>query len=287
LLRVSISKRAQLRFQLSERLPAVNADSTQLRQVIMNLVINASDAMGEADGVIGVSTGTQRLSLSELVAARASADAAPGEYLWFEVSDTGCGMPPEVLARIFDPFFTTKFTGRGLGLAAVLGIVRSHRGALKVTSQPGKGTTFRVYLPSMHRPVRESLGSAVPSADWRGQGCVLLVDDEETVRITTGRMLEGMGFTVLTAADGLEALQVFAEHLDARFILLDLSMPRLDGVETFREIRKMRPDARVLLMSGFTKLEAMKRFGMEGLCGFIQKPFTMRQLAEKAKATLA
>jgi len=243
--------------------------------------------LGEADGVIAVSTGTERLSLAELVAARASTDAAPGEYIWCEVGDNGCGMSPEVLARIFDPFFTTKCTGRGLGLAAVLGIVRSHRGALKVTSEPGTGTTFRVYLPSTHRPAREVLGRAATPGDWRGEGSVLLVDDEETVRITTGRMLEGMGFTVLSATDGLEALQVFADNLDARFIVLDLSMPRLDGVETFREIRKMRPEARVLLMSGFTKIEAMKRFGMEGLAGFIQKPFTMRQLAEKAKATLA
>jgi len=286
LLRVSISKRAMLRFQLAGRLPAVNADSTQLRQVIMNLVINASDALGEADGIIAISTGTQQLDAADLTATRAPVEAAPGEYTWCEVTDTGCGMPPEVLARIFDPFFTTKFTGRGLGLAAVLGIVRSHRGALKVTSQPGKGTSFRVYLPSSRRPVRDLQGPAVPSTDWRGEGSVLLVDDEQTVRITTGRMLEGMGFNVLSANDGLEALRVFAEHPDARFILLDLSMPRLDGVETFREIRKMRPDARVLLMSGFTKIEAMKRFGMEGLAGFIQKPFTMRQLAEKAKATL-
>ncbi len=287
LLRVSISKRALLRFQLAERLPAVNADSTQLRQVIMNLVINASDALGEADGVIAIATGTQRLSLAELTAARAPAEAVPGDYIWCEVSDTGCGMPPEVLARIFDPFFTTKFTGRGLGLAAVLGIVRSHRGALMVNSCPGQGTTFRVYLPSTHRPVRELAGPMPTMAGWRGEGSVLLVDDEETVRITTGRMLEGMGFTVLSASDGLEALQVFADNPEIRFVLLDLSMPRLDGVETFREIRKMRPEARVLLMSGFTKIEAMKRFGMEGLCGFIQKPFTMRQLVEKAKAILA
>jgi PAS domain S-box-containing protein len=287
LLRVSISKRAMLRFQLAERLPAVNADSTQLRQVIMNLVINASDALGDADGVIAITTGTQRLGPAELTAARAPAEAVPGDYTWCEVSDTGCGMPPEVLARIFDPFFTTKFTGRGLGLAAVLGIVRSHRGALTVNSCPGQGTTFRVYLPSTHRPVRELAGPAPTVPGWRGEGTVLLVDDEETVRITTGRMLEGMGFTVLSAVDGLDALQVFAGHTDIRFVLLDLSMPRLDGVETFREILKMRPGSRVLLMSGFTKIEAMKRFGMEGLCGFIQKPFTMRQLVEKAKAILA
>ncbi len=287
LLRVSISKRAALRFQLGERLPAANADGTQLRQVIMNLVINASDALSEADGAISISTGVQSLSLADLATAHAPAEAMPGEYIWCEVADTGCGMAPEVMARIFDPFFTTKFTGRGLGLAAVLGIVRSHRGALTVCSRPGQGTTFRVYLPSTHRPARESLGPASSALGWRGEGQVLLVDDEETVRITTGRMLEGIGFEVLTASDGLEALQVFSEHLHVRFVLLDLSMPRLDGVETFREMRKMRPDTRVLLMSGFTKIEAMKRFGMEGLAGFIQKPFTMRQLAEKAKTTLA
>jgi two-component system, cell cycle sensor histidine kinase and response regulator CckA len=286
LLRVSISKRATLHFKLSSPLPAVNADATQLRQVIMNLVINASEALGDSDGSITISTGTRRLNAVELAEAHAPVEATPGDYVWCEVVDSGCGMPPEVLARIFDPFFTTKFTGRGLGLAAVLGIVRSHRGALHVVSNPGRGTIFRVLLPSARRAAKESGGPPSTISSWRGSGTVLLVDDEETVRITTGRMLEGIGFSVITAGDGIEAVEAFAKHPGVRMVLLDLSMPRMDGVEAFREIRKIRPDARVLLMSGFTKIEAMKRFRMEGLGGFIQKPFTMRQLAEKAKASL-
>jgi PAS domain S-box-containing protein len=287
LLRVSISKRAQLRFILASSLPAVNVDATQLRQVIMNLVINASDALGDGDGVIAISTGTQHMTAEDLATAHAPPEAAAGDYVWCEVADTGCGMAPEVIARIFDPFFTTKFTGRGLGLAAVLGIVRSHRGALKVTSQPGHGTTFRVLLPPARRPAK-ALGNPPSSpTGWRGTGTVLLVDDEETVRITTGRMLQGIGFTVITAGDGREAVQAFIANPDVRFVLLDLSMPHLDGVEAFREIRKIRADARVLLMSGFTKIEAMKRFRVDGPVGFIQKPFTMHQLSEKAKATLS
>jgi two-component system cell cycle sensor histidine kinase/response regulator CckA len=213
-------------------------------------------------------------------------EAQPGEFVWCDVSDTGCGMTPEVVARIFDPFFTTKFTGRGLGLAAVMGIVRSHRGALQVRSQPGLGTVFRVLLPAARRPAREMIGPPSTVSGWRSSGKVLLVDDEETVRITTGRMLEGIGFQVITAGDGYEAVETFTKNQDVRFVLLDLSMPRMDGVEAFREIRKIRGDVRVLLMSGFSKIEAMKRFRMDGLGGFVQKPFTMRQLAEKAKAIL-
>jgi two-component system, cell cycle sensor histidine kinase and response regulator CckA len=286
LLRVSISKRANLQFQLATALPAVNADATQLRQVIMNLVINASEALSDGDGTITISTGMLRLTAADLVAAHAPVEALPGEFVWCDVADTGCGMTSEVVARIFDPFFTTKFTGRGLGLAAVMGIVRSHRGALQVRSEPGVGTVFRVLLPAARRPAREMIGPPSTVTGWRSSGTVLLVDDEETVRITTGRMLEGIGFSVITAGDGHEAVETFAKNPDVRFVLLDLSMPRMDGVEAFRAIRKIRADVRVLLMSGFTKIEAMKRFRMDGLGGFIQKPFTMRQLAEKSKSIL-
>ncbi len=287
LLRVSISKRASIQYRLTPGLPAVNVDATQLRQVIMNLVINASEALGSGDGEITVSTGSKRMSAAELAEAHATTDGVPGEYVWCDIADTGCGMNPEVVARIFDPFFTTKFTGRGLGLAAVLGIVRSHRGALQVFSKPNEGTVFRVLLPSANRPARDISPPPSTVTGWRGKGTVLLVDDEETVRITTGRMLEGIGFTVITAGDGREAVEKFAAHPNVRFVLLDLSMPRLDGMEAFREIRKINPEARVLLMSGFTKIEVMKRHRMEGLSGFIQKPFTMRQLTEKAKATVS
>lgn len=286
LLRLSISKRAAIHYRLAPGLPAVNADATQLRQVIMNLVINASEALGNSDGEISVATGSKRMTAAELTEAHATADAAPGEYVWCDIADTGCGMKPEVVARIFDPFFTTKFTGRGLGLAAVLGIVRSHRGALQVSSKPGEGTVFRVLLPSANRPARDLSPPPSTVTGWRGSGTVLLVDDEETVRITTGRMLEGIGFTVIAAGDGREAVEKFASHPEVRFVLLDLSMPRLDGMEAFREMRKVRGDARVLLMSGFTKIEVMKRHRLDGIAGFIQKPFTMRQLAEKAKAAL-
>jgi CheY-like chemotaxis protein len=286
LLRVSISKRASFDLHLAPALPAVHADATQLRQVIMNLVINASDALGEVDGTISVSTGGQTLGGADLASAHVPGEAVPGDYVWFEVVDSGCGMEPDVIARIFDPFFTTKFAGRGLGLAAVLGIVRSHRGVLQVTSEPGAGTCFRVLLPSARRPAPAPEGPPSTVTGWRGAGQVLLVDDEETVRITTGRMLEGIGFEVIVAGDGREAVDAFAAHPEIRFVLLDLSMPRMDGTEAFREMRKLRPEARVLLMSGFPKIEAMKRFRLEGLSGFIQKPFTMRQLAEKAKATL-
>jgi CheY-like chemotaxis protein len=282
LLQVSISKRAVMKFNLSPGLPVVLGDATQLRQVVMNLVINASEAISDKSGFIGITTGLTRADRAYLSGAFFARDLPEGDYVSLEISDNGGGMSQEVLEKIFDPFFTTKFTGRGLGLAAVLGIVRGHNGALKVFSEEGWGTTFKILLPCAEG-VAEELTAATPgTAGWKGSGRVLVVDDEETVRVTTARMLEASGFTTKLADHGRTGVEEFSADPDGyTLIMLDLTMPHMDGDEAFRLIRELRPSARVLLMSGFNEQEAIARFTGKGLAGFIQKPFTFPALREK------
>ena len=288
LLQLSISKGAVLSFDLVANLPRIQADATQLRQIVMNLVINASEAIGERSGRIVVTTGLMTADRAYLTETYLSPDLPEGDYVFIEVSDNGAGMSAETRARIFDPFFTTKFTGRGLGLAAVLGIVRGHRGALKVYTEPGRGTSFKLLLPCVDG-LAENTGVAAGHAPrWTGEGTVLIVDDEETVRTVASRMLKAHGFEVVLAADGREALARFREQAGRfRLVLLDLTMPHLNGEETFRELRQIQPDARVLLMSGFNEQEAINRFTGKGLAGFVQKPFTPESLLAKLQAVLA
>jgi len=285
LLQLSISKKAVLKLDLADHLPGVMADATQIRQIIMNLVMNASDAIGEKSGLITISTAAHhadRKYLSDLVGAD---DLPAGQYVVLEVTDNGCGMSPETKAKIFEPFFTTKFTGRGLGLAAVLGIVRGHQGALKVYSELGRGSTFKLLLPAAGTATGDTRVDHRTSTHWRGSGTVLVIDDEESVRTVTGRMLKSLGFDVLTARNGREGLHVFSAHLDRiSAVLLDLTMPEMDGEEAFRELRNIQPNARVILMSGFNEQEAGARFVGKGLAGFLQKPFTPDELRERLAA---
>jgi CheY-like chemotaxis protein len=201
------------------------------------------------------------------------------------VQDTGYGMDQATLAKIFDPFFTTKFSGRGLGLAAVLGIVRGHKGAIKVYSTPGKGTTFKVLFPATEEPAGKT--SRVATRDLRGTGTVLVADDEEMVRRTAGEMLKQQGYSVILAANGPEAVDIFGEKAsEISIILLDLTMPLMSGEETLRRLQSIRSDVKVVLTSGYNEMEAIQRFAGNGLAGFIQKPYTPTQLAEKIKTVL-
>ena len=288
LLQVSISKRAVLKFSLADALPAVLGDATQLRQVVMNLVINASEAVGEKSGFISLTTGLTRADRQYLAGTFFAPDLPEGDYLCLEIADNGGGMPPEVQARIFDPFFTTKFTGRGLGLAAVLGIIRGHKGALKVFSEPGWGTTFKILLPCAEGPADVQAAEAVASDAWHGAGLALVVDDEETVRVTTARMLEALGFTTQLADHGRTGVELFrAAPGEFALVVLDLTMPHMDGEEAFAKITELRPDMRVLLMSGFNEQEAIARFTGKGLAGFLQKPFNLPALREKLQQIFA
>ena len=282
LLDASISKQAELKYEFPDDFPPVEADATQLRQVVMNLITNASDALGDSAGVITVRAGVTHVDRAHLLTTHLGNELEEGPYAFIEVADTGCGMDAAARDKMFDPFFTTKFTGRGLGLAAVQGIVRGHRGAIKVKSEPGKGTTFRVLLPVSQRPVTPGSDESRPSTDARRTGTVLVVDDEDMVRTAIKMTLEQSGFAVLCAADGQEALDVFREHnSEIDVVLLDMTMPHLSGEEVFREMRQVQADVRVVLSSGFSESEATERFAGTGLAGFIQKPFVPDVLVEK------
>lgn len=289
LLELSVGKQAILKFNLHERLPRIAGDATQIRQVIMNLVINASEALGDRGGVISLTTGVMHADRTYLTETYLAPELGEGDFVLLEVGDNGMGMAPEVQARIFDPFFTTKFTGRGLGLAAVLGIVQGHRGAIKVYSEPGKGTTVKILLPIDGAAVTADypMGARGGESKWMGTGTLLVVDDEPTVRAALERMLAALGFQTILAVDGRDALDKMTTHgARVEAVLLDLTMPNMGGEETFRELRRHYPGLPVLLLSGFTEDEAVARFTGKGLAGFLQKPFKMATLREQLQRVL-
>ncbi len=232
LIRTTISSRVVLERDFAENLPGILGDVTQLRQVIINLITNASEAIGDEDGVIRITTSLQRCDRHYLDLISIHEKLSEGDYVCLEVSDTGCGIDEGEREKLFDPFFTTKFAGRGLGLASVLGILRAHRGAAEIQSEPGQGTRFRVLLPAMTdlamAPTKEITASV--ASDGRK---VLLVDDEEAVRKVAKCMLEAGGYSVLTASNGRDAIETFRRAAeDIVCIILDVTMPGMDGMET-------------------------------------------------------
>jgi len=287
LVRASLPKTCALDLHLGESLPAIEADATQLRQVLMNLVVNAGEAVGDAAGVITVRVGVRECDRAYLAGGVLDQAIPEGPYVALEVTDTGCGMSGETQARMFEPFFTTKFTGRGLGLAAVLGIIRGHHGTIRVTSEPGRGTQIEALFPPTTRPViAPQVPAPVPTA-WRGEGTILVVDDEAHIRAGAAEVLEHAGFTVLTAADGQEAVAVFRDHAaTVRVVLLDLTMPHMDGAATALELRQIRPDVRIVLTSGYTAEEATRQFTDRDLVGFLQKPYALKDLLATVRGAL-
>lgn len=280
LLDVSISKMAKLKLNFAPNLPAVEADATQIRQIVMNLVINASEAIGDNSGVITITTGYRNCDKNYLKNFWLNEDIKEGFYVYIDIADTGCGMSRDTLAKIFDPFFTTKFTGRGLGMAAVQGIVKGHKGAIKVDSEPGQGTTFKILLPASSAPTTIINRDSHTADDWKGVGKVLLVDDEETIRDVAKEMLREFGFTTITANDGRDAIEIFKENPDIDFVVLDLTMPNMDGEQCFRELKQINPDVKVIISSGFSEHEVTQKFAGSGLAGFIQKPYKLSILKE-------
>ncbi len=286
LLTVSVSKKALLKYQLTPALPPIMADASQLRQVVMNLVINASEAIGERSGVIAVTTGAVECDEAYLRTTFLGL-SKPGVYVCLEVSDTGCGMDAATKARMFDPFYTSKFTGRGLGLAAVLGIVRGHRGAIKVYSEPGQGTSFKVYFPSDTDAVAVKRPPRSEDADWRGEGLILLVDDEESLVVIGKKMLERSGFQVITAANGREAVDVFtAQSGSLRAVVMDLTMPHMDGDAAFRHMHTINPQVPVVLASGYNEQELAQRLAGRGAAAYLQKPYSRQDLIRALQRAL-
>ncbi len=278
MLKTCISKKAILNLNLEKELPCIHGDPSQIRQILMNLVINASDAIGERSGTVTISTGAIECSEEYLANGYIVAPGEPGIYVYVEVSDTGCGMEKKTVERIFEPFFTTKFTGRGLGLSAVMGIVNAHEGALRVYSEPGKGTSFKVLFPVVEAPNDRDRADVAGSA-WRGSGTVLLTDDEETVRTVSSMQLRRLGFEVLTAQDGRQAVDLYRERAgEIALVLLDLTMPHMNGEEAYRELRQINPDVRVVLASGYSESDIASRFAGKGLAGCLQKPYTLAKL---------
>jgi two-component system cell cycle sensor histidine kinase/response regulator CckA len=288
LLQTSISRKVQVRLELTDSLPTVEADAGQLQQVVMNLIINGAEAIGENVGLVVCSTTSQMVDDAYIRTLGPEARyIAPGRYVTLEVHDSGCGMDEASLARIFEPFFTTKFMGRGLGLAAVSGIVHGHKGAIKVYSSPGKGSTFKVLFPAMGV---ENVSQTVdfPGTCESNNQTVLIIDDEESVRSTARNTLQWHGYRTLEAKDGREALEVFRQFAnEITLVLLDLTMPYMNGEEVLRELKIILPDVLVLLSSGFNEVEAVRRFTGKGLAGFLQKPYRAALLAETIKNIIA
>ncbi len=282
LLEVSMQKNIVMRLNLSKQLPLIEADASQMQQVIMNLVINASEAIENKSGSVTIHTGVVDMDDDYIQTTYMDDKLLPGRYIAIEVSDTGCGMDDHTKKHLFDPFFTTKFTGRGLGMSAILGIVRGHKGAIKLYSEVGKGTTFKILFPCSEYAENKHKEALTNHPTRQGFGTILIVDDEETIRATAGMMLEDIGFTIITANDGVEGVEVFREkQAEIRAVLLDMTMPRMNGEEVFREIRMMQPDIKVILSSGYNEQDATNRFAGKGLAGFIQKPYSLSALQGK------
>jgi two-component system, cell cycle sensor histidine kinase and response regulator CckA len=288
LLEVSLSKKARLECHLESALPLIAADAAQLQQVVMNLITNASDALGDETGSISVSTSLAVLGPAGLPDQLAGEPLGPGNYVCLEVTDTGCGMSEESRSRLLEPFYTTKVAGRGLGLAAVAGIVRGHHAGLHLTSSPGNGSTFRVFFPIPERPLPALAARPASIQEVGPSGKVLVVDDEPLVREVAKRALERAGFEVMLAENGRQAVETFSQH-GARIILvlLDLSMPEMDGEQTLVELRRIDPNVQVLLSSGYDQSSTTRSPLGGRVAGFIQKPYTARALIEAARRAIA
>lgn len=287
LVHATISKKIDLQLDIAPNVPAILADPGQIQQVLMNLIINGADAIGESTGTVLVTTGERDLDEEQVRQHYPDAGLEAGHYVYVEVNDSGCGMTEETRAHIFDPFFTTKRTGRGLGLAAALGIVRGHRGAMKVYSSPGKGSTFRLVFPAVGARAEPPHPPEQRGAPW-GSGTVLVVDDEDGVRRMVKATLQRYGYEVLLAANGFEAVEIVRAMPDRiDLVLLDMMMPVMSGPEALSRVREIRPGLPILASSGYTERIAVERLENVAVAGFIQKPYTATQLAEHVKRALA
>jgi PAS domain S-box-containing protein len=288
LLKVSISKHAVLKTDLPRNLDAVRGNAAQIRQIVMNLIINASEAIGDKDGVIRVST--SRVNGAE-IAENEGGRLPECDYARLEVSDTGCGMTPQVQARVFDPFFTTKFAGRGLGLAVVQGIVRAHGGALNLVSTPSQGTTFQILLPCADELAHAdfSADAHAPAEQIAGAPkTVLLVEDENTLRLSVSKMLRKKGFSVIEAADGSTAINLIrARREEIDVILLDMTIPGSSSSDVIAEATRIRPEIKIILTTAYSRETATPTMNAPQLAGFIRKPFQLGDLVQLLRDTIS
>jgi CheY-like chemotaxis protein len=286
---VSLSKKAVLRFELEPDTPPIEADSAQIQQVVMNLITNASDALEDRTGVITLRTGVAEHTQDELRKFTLGEPLKPGRFVYLEVKDTGCGMDKSTLQRMFDPFFTTKFAGRGLGLASVLGIVRSHHGGLHVSSRPGAGTSFRIIIPAAthEAPAPDTSGHNGSNGAPAG-GTLLVVDDEPRVLDLVARALGRSGYNVLTAKDGPAAIELFRQHSDdVCGVVIDWTMPGMSGEEVLTALRRKNRNLPALFISGYAASEMAPGLPDEGRSAFLQKPFSIEVLRQTVESLLS
>lgn len=282
LLKVSISKKVQLNLHLEENLPLFEGGVSQIRQVVMNLITNASEAIGDQEGEIAIHTGTQVLNEIDDQMMYLNQDVPFGLCVYFEIRDNGCGMDKDTLQKIFDPFFTTKFTGRGLGMSAILGIIRGHHGMIHVYSELGLGTRFKVFFPAIGQTADDHEEKTFISNNVSILGKVLIVDDETTILDVAEQYLMSYGVETIKASNGIEAVKVYSEHKDElSLILLDLTMPGMSGEEVFNTLHSYNNSIPIILMSGFSEYELKNKYSSKGFSGFIQKPFSFADFQEK------
>jgi PAS domain S-box-containing protein len=287
LLKASLPAKIELKFDLETELPEVQADSAQIEQLVLNLVVNASEAIGDRNGLITVRTGTERIGSGGLPNYVSGVTPRQGRYVFLEVSDTGSGIDEAIRTRIFDPFFSTKFLGRGLGLSAASGIVRSHHGTITLETAPGAGSSFKIFFPVAARSAAVFVGSTPSGRKLRGTETILAVDDEPVILHMVKATLESYGYSILTAPDGAAALTLFQQHEPRiALVLLDMKMPGMSGDEVFSALRQIRRDLRIVITTGYKDSEVLPTFGMEQPTGFIQKPYKPADLAEAVRQAL-
>jgi len=287
LLGTSLPKKVRMTTRVPADLPRVRANPTQLRQVLLNLVVNAAEAMGEVSGEVEIGAARVACSRARLDELCANQALPEGDYVRLWVEDSGCGMDAATLQRVYEPFFSTKRTGRGLGLAAVHGIVRAHEGALAIESRPGEGSRFDVYLPLAATPALDHAEEPLQQSEWRGQGTLLVADDEQVVRDVLDALLRQLGFSVVLTEDGARAVAAFQEpEADFAAVVLDHDMPELNGAEAFRQIHRLDPEVPILMLSGYVPEELATELAAEGLAGFLSKPFTTAELRATLRAAL-
>jgi len=288
LVTVSINKKSRIKLNLARNLPQIKADKTQVQQIVMNLVINANDAIGDKPGVIELTSGVMEIT-SHLArsAIQCNPDLKGISSVFLKVTDNGCGMDMTTSNKVFDPFFTTKFTGRGLGMSAVLGIIRSHNGAIWVNSMPGVGTTFTIAFPPLSEPVDMTVSASLSQSADGGEGLVLIVDDEPIIGEMAVAMLESVGYQTLLASDGEMAVSLFRDrHKDIDLVLLDWAMPRMDGEEAFRQMRSIDPEAKVIICTGYAASDIMDRLSEMCANAVITKPYLPDSFLEKVSMVI-